>query len=168
MIIAIHLLLSLTNDTVITSLKPCANWGNWQYASGVGNDPQLGRQFNPIKQGNDYDPQGLFIKTWLPILASVPTHKIQNPWVMSLAEKQSYNIQFNGIYPDNPVCEQSNWRPHYNRKAGSGKPAPPREKNPGPRGTREGGDRRDRGSTRGGRVGGSSRGRGGGGGGDRI
>lgn len=167
---------------------------NRQYASGVGNDPRTSRQFNralaslltsdvlrlnqllfdftAIKQGNDYDPHGLYIKTWMPFLSSVPTHRIQNPWVMTLTEKKSYGVDLDSVaYPSVPVHEEGNWRPHYNRKpngGGNGKlgAANPNErvKNLGPRGTREGGDRPDRGSTRGGRVGGASRGRGGGGG----
>lgn len=41
---------------------------NWQYNSGVGNDPReggVGRKFNPVKQGYDYDPQAEYVKTWV-------------------------------------------------------------------------------------------------------
>ena len=33
-----------------------SSWGNWQYQAGVGNDARASRQFNPIKQAADYDP----------------------------------------------------------------------------------------------------------------
>ncbi len=42
------------------------NWGNWQYNSGVGNDPRgEGRVFNPVKQAFDYDARGEYIKNWV-------------------------------------------------------------------------------------------------------
>jgi len=47
------------------------NWGNWQYVAGVGNDPRLGRTFNPVKQALDYDPKGEYVRAWLPELRGV-------------------------------------------------------------------------------------------------
>ncbi|RDK84666.1 DASH family cryptochrome [Marinirhabdus gelatinilytica] len=41
-----------------------SNWGNWQYVSGVGNDPR-DRKFNIEKQSERYDPDDAFIKLWL-------------------------------------------------------------------------------------------------------
>lgn len=52
-----------------------SNWGNWQYVSGVGNDPRQGRIFNPVKQALDYDPQGAYIKAWVPELRNVKLTK---------------------------------------------------------------------------------------------
>ena len=40
------------------------NWGNWMYASGVGNDPR-DRVFNTARQADMYDPQGDFRRLWL-------------------------------------------------------------------------------------------------------
>ncbi|ORY83309.1 DNA photolyase, FAD-binding/Cryptochrome [Protomyces lactucae-debilis] len=48
---------------------PSANYGNWQYQAGVGNDPRTSRRFNPAKQAHDYDPDGAYIKTWCPEVA---------------------------------------------------------------------------------------------------
>ncbi|KAL6710821.1 hypothetical protein ACN47E_007878 [Coniothyrium glycines] len=48
-----------------------SNWGNWQYVAGVGNDPRQGRVFNPVKQALDYDPQGEYIKAWVPELRGI-------------------------------------------------------------------------------------------------
>lgn len=48
-----------------------SNWGNWQYVAGVGNDPRPGRVFNPVKQALDYDPEGEYIKAWVPELRHV-------------------------------------------------------------------------------------------------
>ncbi len=47
-----------------------SNWGNWQYAAGVGTDPR-DRIFNVVKQGYDYDENGEYVKLWLPQLSPV-------------------------------------------------------------------------------------------------
>ena len=41
------------------------NWGNWQYLAGVGADPRGHRKFDLEKQTDIYDPDGLFINSWL-------------------------------------------------------------------------------------------------------
>ncbi|MFZ9753027.1 MAG: FAD-binding domain-containing protein, partial [Cyanobium sp.] len=40
------------------------------------------RIYNPIKQGQDHDPQGLFLRRWLPELAAVPLVHLHEPWLM--------------------------------------------------------------------------------------
>lgn len=40
-------------ESHLIDYEPTANYGNWQYVGGVGNDPRASRQFNPIKQAND-------------------------------------------------------------------------------------------------------------------
>lgn len=42
----------------------CSNYGNWQYIAGVGTDPRGGRHFNPQKQAERHDPDGLFTAKW--------------------------------------------------------------------------------------------------------
>jgi len=42
-----------------------SNWGNWAYLAGVGNDPRGKRDFNTEKQAKDYDPDGVYRKSWL-------------------------------------------------------------------------------------------------------
>ncbi|EMC94513.1 hypothetical protein BAUCODRAFT_53277, partial [Baudoinia panamericana UAMH 10762] len=48
------------------------NWGNWQYNSGVGNDPRgEARVFNPVKQALDYDSNADYVRAWVPELRGV-------------------------------------------------------------------------------------------------
>jgi deoxyribodipyrimidine photo-lyase len=62
---------------------PAANNGNWQWAAGCGTDsvPYF-RVFNPTLQAEKYDPQGVYIRRWLPELSRVPDSFIHTPWRM--------------------------------------------------------------------------------------
>jgi deoxyribodipyrimidine photo-lyase len=55
-----------------------SNWGNWVSAAGLTG----GRvnHFNITKQSKDYDPDGDYIRHWLPELAKVPASRIHQPW----------------------------------------------------------------------------------------
>ena len=62
---------------------PAANNGGWQWTAGTGTDaaPYF-RVFNPVLQGTKFDPQGEYVRRWLPELANVPTRFIHKPWDM--------------------------------------------------------------------------------------
>jgi deoxyribodipyrimidine photolyase len=53
---------------------PAANNGGWQWTAGTGTDaaPYF-RIFNPSSQGSKFDPDGVYVRRWLPELAAVPT-----------------------------------------------------------------------------------------------
>jgi len=58
-----------------------ANIGGWQWSAGVGTDAQPWfRIFNPITQSENFDPEGKFIRRYLPELAAVPDKFIHAPW----------------------------------------------------------------------------------------
>lgn len=46
-----------------------SNYGNWNYAAGIGNDARGFRYFNILKQANDYDANGDYVRIWVPELA---------------------------------------------------------------------------------------------------
>jgi deoxyribodipyrimidine photo-lyase len=58
-----------------------ANNGGWQWSAGTGTDaaPYF-RIFNPVSQGEKFDPRGEFVRRWLPELASLPNDLIHRPW----------------------------------------------------------------------------------------
>ncbi|KAL8286242.1 hypothetical protein RQP46_004730 [Phenoliferia psychrophenolica] len=125
----------------------------------------IDHEFNPIKQGNDYDPVGEYIKTWLPQLQNVSSAFIQSPWRLSPQDRQRC---ISGAYPATPVIEQSHWKPHYTKRGANKMSGNSNERirtpNPGPQSGRGGGasGRGGGGGGRGGAPGASSRGRGGG------
>ena len=57
------------------------------------------RIYNPVKQSNDHDPEGIFIKQWIPQLQNVPTAFIHEPHTMSLMEQQLCNTIIGKDYP---------------------------------------------------------------------
>lgn len=57
------------------------------------------RIYNPIKQSIEHDPQGKFIKTWLPELQYIPTEFIHEPYKMSLMEQQLCGVMIGKDYP---------------------------------------------------------------------
>ncbi|KAL5529735.1 hypothetical protein ACEPAG_5720 [Sanghuangporus baumii] len=52
-------------ESMLIDYDCASNWGNWAYVAGVGNDPRENRLFNPVKQANDYDPEGEYIRAWV-------------------------------------------------------------------------------------------------------
>lgn len=61
-----------------------ANNGGWQWCASTGCDGQpYFRIFNPITQGEKFDAQGAFIRTWIPELSTVPNKYIHKPWLWS-------------------------------------------------------------------------------------
>ncbi|MDF1780258.1 MAG: deoxyribodipyrimidine photo-lyase [Alcanivoracaceae bacterium] len=58
-----------------------ANNGGWQWSASTGTDavPYF-RVFNPVRQGQRFDPDGVFIKQWVPELAHLSKKFIHEPW----------------------------------------------------------------------------------------
>lgn len=79
--------------------SPASNWGNWAYIAGVGNDPRENRQFNVIKQAQEYDPKGEYVKTWLPELALIPAKQVHTPFCLTEAEARLYKVDLGIDYP---------------------------------------------------------------------
>ena len=57
------------------------------------------RLYNPTKNAKEQDPQGAFIKQWVPELTSVPTAFIHEPWTMSPLEQEFCGVIIGQHYP---------------------------------------------------------------------
>jgi deoxyribodipyrimidine photo-lyase len=79
---------------------PAANNGGWQWTAGVGTDaaPYF-RIFNPTLQGQKFDPQGKFVRRWVPELESVPDGFIHTPWMMPLEMQTRLGVYIGLDYP---------------------------------------------------------------------
>ncbi|MGF1570699.1 MAG: DASH family cryptochrome [Nodosilinea sp.] len=77
----------------------CSNYGNWNYTAGVGNDARGFRYFNIPKQAKDYDPEGTYVKHWLPALRSVPAAKVYEPGKLQAVEQERFGLRLGVDYP---------------------------------------------------------------------
>jgi deoxyribodipyrimidine photo-lyase len=58
-----------------------SNHHGWQWVAGTGTDASpYHRVFNPVKQGRDHDPDGSYVRRWVPELRDVPTRYVHEPW----------------------------------------------------------------------------------------
>jgi len=57
------------------------------------------RIYSPIKNSEEHDAEGIFIKKWLPELAEVPVNLLHEPWKMNDMEQQFYNCIIGNDYP---------------------------------------------------------------------
>lgn len=64
------------------------------------------RIYNPVKNSLEYDPDGLFIRKWVPELAHIPTPFVHEPWKMTALEQQFYALKPGAEYPQ-PVVNLS-------------------------------------------------------------
>ncbi|MBK86342.1 MAG: deoxyribodipyrimidine photolyase [Flavobacteriaceae bacterium] len=57
------------------------------------------RLYNPIKNSTELDPEGIFIKKWIPELQNIPIKYIHEPWKMSVMEQAFYGVIIGKDYP---------------------------------------------------------------------
>ena len=53
---------------------------NWQWAAGTGTDTRPNRVLNPLRQAERHDPDGEYVRRWLPELAHLPGASVHTPW----------------------------------------------------------------------------------------
>jgi len=62
------------------------------------------RLYNPVKNSYDHDPEGVFIKKWVPELADVPVEFIHEPWKMTQMEQSFCGVAIGDDYP-HPIVD---------------------------------------------------------------
>jgi deoxyribodipyrimidine photo-lyase len=76
------------------------NNGGWQWAAGCGVDAQpYFRVFNPVTQGERFDPSGEYVRRWLPELKNLPTQYIHAPWTAPESVLQAAGVVLDRHYP---------------------------------------------------------------------
>jgi deoxyribodipyrimidine photo-lyase len=77
-----------------------SNNGGWQWAASTGCDAQPWfRIFNPVTQSEKFDAQGMFIRRYVPELATCPDKWIHAPWLMPQDEQRRCNVAIGRDYP---------------------------------------------------------------------
>jgi len=87
-----------------------SNNGNWQWASSSGCDAQpYFRIFNPVTQSEKFDPEGKFIRRYLPQLSKLPDAAIHAPWKATPLELEAAGIKLGENYPK-PIVDHAEAR----------------------------------------------------------
>ena len=91
-------------DTLLEA-DPAANAASWQWVAGSGADaaPYF-RIFNPFSQGQKFDPNGDYVKKYVPELAGLPKKYIHTPWEASEEVLSAANIKLGETYP-HPIVD---------------------------------------------------------------
>nr|BFE64471.1 deoxyribodipyrimidine photo-lyase [Dactylosporangium thailandense] len=66
------------------------NFGNWQWVAGTGNDTKPYRRFNPIRQAERFDPDGDYVRRYVPELARIPGKAVHEPWKLPASAHRGY------------------------------------------------------------------------------
>jgi deoxyribodipyrimidine photo-lyase len=81
------------------------NNAGWQWSAGCGCDAQpYFRIFNPVTQGKKFDPEGNYVRRWVPELGRMPARYIHHPWEAPDAVLRAAGVQLGETYP-RPVVE---------------------------------------------------------------
>jgi deoxyribodipyrimidine photo-lyase len=86
-------------DTLVDA-DLASNSLGWQWTAGCGADaaPYF-RIFNPVLQGERFDPEGDYVRRWVPELARLPNRLLHRPWTAHNAELKAAGLSLGTDYP---------------------------------------------------------------------
>lgn len=98
-------------ERLLLDAEPSQNNGNWQWIASTGVDPApyFRRMFNPTTQAKKFDPDGEYVRRWVPELRDVPATRIFEPWTMTDEEQEQAGCVIGEDYP-RPVVDHGEER----------------------------------------------------------
>lgn len=79
----------------------------WQWTAGCGADAApFFRIFNPVLQGEKFDPQGHYVRKWIPEIAGLPSDCIHQPWSAAPSVLSAAGVTLNRHYPS-PIVDHA-------------------------------------------------------------
>jgi deoxyribodipyrimidine photo-lyase len=87
---------------LFTDYEPGIHWSQVQMQSGQTgiNTPRI---YNPVKQGLDQDPDGVFTRRWVPELGALPLAFLHEPWRMAAGDQLLHGVMLGQTYPERIV-----------------------------------------------------------------
>ncbi len=91
--------------------EPAQNNGNWQWIASVGTDPApvYRRLYNPASQAKRFDPDGSYVRHWVPELENVRHGQLFEPWRMTEQEQRRVGCRIGRDYPA-PIVDHAEER----------------------------------------------------------
>ena len=97
-------------DTLVDA-DPANNPAGWQWVAGSGADAQpYYRIFNPMSQGEKFDPQGDYVRQWIPEIADLPNRVIHRPWEATREVLGKAGVVLGETYPEPIVIHEDGRR----------------------------------------------------------
>ncbi|MFF1301963.1 cryptochrome/photolyase family protein [Streptomyces sp. NPDC058307] len=84
---------------------------NWQWMAGTGTDTRPNRVLNPVAQAKRYDPDGTYVRRWVPELAALEGPAVHEPWKLRGLDRAALD------YPD-PIVDLSEGLARFKRARG--------------------------------------------------
>jgi deoxyribodipyrimidine photo-lyase len=93
-------------DTLVDA-DPANNTASWQWVAGCGADaaPYF-RIFNPVLQGEKFDPDGNYVRQWVPEIAKLPNEFLNKPWEADAATLSAAGVTLGKTYPK-PIVDHA-------------------------------------------------------------
>ena len=89
------------------------NTAGWQWAAGCGCDAQpYFRVFNPMRQGQRFDPDGDYVRKWVPELSRLENRHIHAPWTAPKDRLDAAGLVLGHTYP-HPIVDHASARNEY-------------------------------------------------------
>jgi deoxyribodipyrimidine photo-lyase len=94
----------------LVDADPANNTMNWQWVAGSGADASpFFRVFNPVTQGRKFDPEGVYIRQWVPELAKLGKKAVHEPWLAPAGELEKAAVALGETYP-RPILDHKTSR----------------------------------------------------------
>jgi deoxyribodipyrimidine photo-lyase len=98
---------------LLTDGDEANNNAGWQWSAGSGCDAQpYFRIFNPVTQGERFDPEGAYVRRWLPELERVPARYVHQPWSAPSAVLEQAGVRLGVDYPQ-PIVSHAEARQRF-------------------------------------------------------
>jgi deoxyribodipyrimidine photo-lyase len=85
-------------ERLLVDADLASNVGNWQWSAGTGNDTRPNRVLNPIRQAHRFDPDGEWVRRYLPELREWGGRAVREPWRLEPGQRRAFD------YPD-PIID---------------------------------------------------------------